>query len=152
MSHIDETHEGSEEETTQLIIRKPKTTYKTKLVYSSIITSKIGEYINSYTIYFNETSWLVIQFNGFSIVYKGLQLFVTGPFKTREYIDYNTHNVVNRPNQPLYIIISHLTARVTYEEPHGDVLYNSHFDFYGRYEYKVTELELMTLVYKNNKF
>jgi hypothetical protein len=82
------------------------------------------------------------------MIYNSNRAYITGLFKTREYIDYNTPYVVNRPNQPLYIIISDKMVHVTYEEPYGDVLYNSDFEFYDRYESEISELTLMTIVKK----
>jgi len=108
-------------------------------------------YIKSYSLYFNESLWLIITFrttNTFSMIYNSNRAYITGPFKTREYIDYNTPYIVNRPNQPLYIIISDRVAHVAYEEPYGDVLYNSDFEFYDRYESEISELRLMTIVKK----
>ena len=69
-------------------------------------------------------------------------MYTTGPFKTREYIDYNTPYVVNRPNQPLHITICHWCVSVTY----GGVLYNSDFKFFAKYESLVSELQLMTIL------
>ena len=144
------------EEVIPLIVNTPPVdTYKTKLVYASIIP-EIGIYINSYSIYFKDALWLVIHFkstsgatNDFSMIYTSNRMYVTGPFKTREYIIHNTPYVVNRPNQPLYIIMSDWRVRVTYENRYREVLYNSDFEFYARYEYKVSELQLMTML--NNK-
>ena len=135
-----------------LIVKRPVDVYKTTLIYASNIP-EIGKYINSYSIYFKDSLWLVIQFEStsreFSMIYTSKRMFITGPFKTREYIIYNTPYVVNRPNQPLYIIISSEWVHVMYEKRYRDVLYNSHFEFYERCESKVSELQLMTMV--NNK-
>jgi hypothetical protein len=80
------------------------------------------------------------------MIYNSNRAYITGPFKTREYIDYNTPYVVNRPNQPLYIIICDWCVTVTYEEPYGGTLYNSVFKFFAKYESVVSELQLMTII------
>lgn len=73
-------------------------------------------------------------------------MYITGIFKTKEYIEYNTPYVVNRPNQPLHIIISDNRVHVTYEEQYGVVLYNADFKFFAKYESVVSELQLMTIL------
>jgi hypothetical protein len=84
------------------------------------------------------------------MIYKSDSAYITGPFKTREYITHYTPHVVNRSKQPLYIIICKERVHVTYEQPYRLVLYNADFKFYARYEYKVSELELMTMLKKNS--
>jgi hypothetical protein len=72
------------------------------------------------------------------MIYMSNRAYITALFKTREYIQYNTPYVVNRPNQQLYIMISDRLAHVTYEDPYGDVIYyNSDFQFYDRYECEI---------------
>lgn len=116
-------------------------------------------YINSYSIYFKDALWLVIHFKStsgttstsgaskeFSMIYRSNSMYITGIFKTKEYIEYNTPYVVNRPNQPLHIIISDNRVHVTYEEQYGVVLYNADFKFFAKYESVVSELQLMTIL------
>lgn len=146
------------EESIPLIVKTPVRTYKNTLIHASSIAD-IGKYIHSYTIYFKDSLWLVIHFKSlcgaggadgagkdFSMIYTSKIMYTTGPFKTREYIDYNTPYVVNRPNQPLHITICHWCVRVTYEERYGGVLYHSAFKFFAKYESVVTELQLMTII------
>jgi len=131
-----------------LILKEPAVIYKSKITFTGGVDD-MSKYIQSYySMYFNDSLWLVIQYETFSIVYRSNSAYITHPYKTREYIDNNTPYVVNRINQPLDIIISDKRARVRYIEPYGDCVYNADFNFSAMYKFKVTELALISMLNK----
>ena len=134
-----------------LIVKQPIATYKSTVTFTGGVTD-MRKYIQSYySIYFNDTLWLVIQYknhNEFTMIYKSNCAYIILPYKTREYITHNTPYVVNRVNQPLDIIISQEKVYVTYIEPYGDCVYHADFKFSARYECKISELQLITMLNK----
>lgn len=148
MSHIEEHTSDTEESNISLILKEPTGTYKSTITFTGGVDD-MRKYIDSYySMYFNDALWLVIKYETFSTVYKSNSAYITTPYKTKEYIDYNTPYVVNRVNQPLDIIISEKRARVRYIEPYGDCVYNADFTFFAMYKFKVSELKLMTILNK----
>ena len=147
MSDIEDVSD-TEECNISLIVKNPIDKYKSTVTFTGGVPD-MCKYIDSYySMYFNDALWLVILYTEFSIVYKSECAYITPPYKTKEYIDYNTPYVVNRVNQPLDIIISEKLARVRYIEPYGDCVYNADFTFFAMYKFKVSELTLMTILNK----
>ena len=131
-----------------LILKEPTVIYKSKITFTGGVND-MSKYIQSYySMYFNNSLWLVIQYETFSMIYTSNSAYIIHPYKSREYIHHNTPYVVNRVNQPLDIIISDKLARVRYIEPYGDCVYNADFNFSGMYKFKVTELGLISMLNK----